>query len=182
MRDLSVRNLMAVSALILGSAANSYAATPVEIVHTDLKPMIRAAADSPSKFAVLIPHAASTATAGHWSTMHGELHVLGDLLWDSGTVGGTATQVTSQPVTLTVQPSPPPTVTLSVTPSTVTTGQNFTISYSSTDALMCGESPTIDGFTGNWGQTNGAYVYPASTSTIGNSNVPGAIHAPDCVQ
>ena len=43
------------------------AAASVRIVRTDLKPLIRAAYQSPVQFAVLVPHAASTASDGKWS-------------------------------------------------------------------------------------------------------------------
>lgn len=47
------------------------AAVPVHIVKTDLRPLIRAAAQSPVRFAVLVPHAVSTTTGGSWSTDSG---------------------------------------------------------------------------------------------------------------
>jgi hypothetical protein len=53
---------------ILDTAA---AATPAHIVKADLKPLIRAAAESPTQFAVLVPYAVSTANAGTWSTVAG---------------------------------------------------------------------------------------------------------------
>ena len=60
-------------------------------------------------------------------------------------VGGT-TLVTSAPLTLTVLPSPPPTATISIRPPTVLTGQSFTVSYTSTNALNCTEGGGVPGF------------------------------------
>jgi hypothetical protein len=42
------------------------------VVRADLGSLIRAAADSPSQFAVPVPHAASSATSGSWSIADGE--------------------------------------------------------------------------------------------------------------
>ncbi len=53
----------------LGAAA--VAAVPVHTIHTDLKPLIRAASRSPVQFAVLVPHAVSSASGGSWSSAHG---------------------------------------------------------------------------------------------------------------
>lgn len=55
--------------LSLGEAA--VAATPVYTVRTDLKSLIRAAADTPVQFAVLVPHSASIGTSGAWSVANG---------------------------------------------------------------------------------------------------------------
>jgi len=51
-----------------GCIASTLASTPVHIVKSDLKPLIRAAIDSPVQFAVLVPHAVSASTAGTWTT------------------------------------------------------------------------------------------------------------------
>src|SRR5579863_6680992 len=48
-----------------------FAAAPVHVVKTDLTPLIRAAAQSPVQFAVLVPHSASTTGAGMWSVARG---------------------------------------------------------------------------------------------------------------
>jgi hypothetical protein len=62
------RTLIAAWALLaLAFTQAAGAATPVHIVRADLKPLIRAAYDSPVQFAVLVPHAASTTNAGIWS-------------------------------------------------------------------------------------------------------------------
>ena len=53
-------------------AAAALAAVPVHVVRTDLKPLIRAAADSPVQFAVLVPYAVSTARDGTWSSTNGQ--------------------------------------------------------------------------------------------------------------
>jgi lysyl endopeptidase len=67
-----------------------------------------------------------------------------------------ATTVTSAPITVTVQQSPPPTATISITPATVTTGQNFTITWSSTNASSCDETGGA-GFPGTgWGLDSAA--------------------------
>jgi hypothetical protein len=57
--------------LLLVQVITALAAAPVRTVNTDLRPLIRAAIGSPAQFAVLVPHAASTATAGSWSTVSG---------------------------------------------------------------------------------------------------------------
>jgi hypothetical protein len=51
--------------------AVSALATPVDIVKTDLQPLIRAASDSRVQFAVPVPHSASTTTSGTWSVANG---------------------------------------------------------------------------------------------------------------
>ena len=54
------RTVVAALAVLLPAFAHAAsAAVAVHIVKTDLKPLIRAAADSPVQFAVLIPHTAS---------------------------------------------------------------------------------------------------------------------------
>jgi hypothetical protein len=58
-------------ALLLLSCLAAVAAPPVHTVKTDLRPLIRAAIGSPDQFAVLVPHAASTSSAGSWSTDSG---------------------------------------------------------------------------------------------------------------
>jgi lysyl endopeptidase len=65
------------SALVLAMLASmlatlTHAAVPVDIVKTDLKPLIRAAIDSPVQFAVLVPHSVSTASGGSWSSANGQ--------------------------------------------------------------------------------------------------------------
>jgi hypothetical protein len=52
----------------VGCAASTLAAVPVHIVKSDLKPLIRAAIESPVQFAVLVPHAVSASTVGTWTT------------------------------------------------------------------------------------------------------------------
>ena len=67
------RTAVAVLAVLLPAFAHSAsAAVAVHTVKTDLKPLIRAAADSPVQFAVLVPHAASTSGAGSWSVAGGQ--------------------------------------------------------------------------------------------------------------
>jgi hypothetical protein len=53
-------------------AAAAFAAAPVHIVKTDLKPLIRAAGESPVQFAVLVPHAVSTGSGGTWSSANAQ--------------------------------------------------------------------------------------------------------------
>jgi lysyl endopeptidase len=57
--------------LLLLPCLVAVAAPPVHTVKTDLRPLIRAAIGSPDQFAVLVPHAASTSSAGSWSTGSG---------------------------------------------------------------------------------------------------------------
>lgn len=54
---------------MLTLTATAYAAEPVPVyvVKTDLRPLIRASYQTPVQFAVLVPHSASTATAGRWT-------------------------------------------------------------------------------------------------------------------
>src|SRR5450432_2993054 len=47
------------------------AAVPVHIVKSDLRPLIRAGAQSHVQFAVLVPHAVSTTAGGTWSSAAG---------------------------------------------------------------------------------------------------------------
>ena len=49
-------------------AANAAVPVAVRVVQTDLKPLIRAAYQTPVQFAVFVPHAASTARDGQWTT------------------------------------------------------------------------------------------------------------------
>lgn len=74
-RHLS-RCMLRVSAALAFLAGSSLAlaapaGVPVHIVKADLKTLIRAAADSPVQFAVLVPHTVSTNSAGTWSTADG---------------------------------------------------------------------------------------------------------------
>ncbi|HVP32486.1 MAG TPA: hypothetical protein VMT09_02460 [Steroidobacteraceae bacterium] len=57
--------------------------------------------------------------------------------------------VTSAPVTLTVLPPSPPTATISFNPASVVAGQNFTVSWSSTNASGCSQTGGVPG--GQWG-------------------------------
>lgn len=61
------RPLLYAAVLIYGFAASAFAAVPVHVVKSDLKPLIRAAVRSPVQFAVSVPHAVSTSTGGTWS-------------------------------------------------------------------------------------------------------------------
>jgi hypothetical protein len=58
-------------ALVLATLGAAAAAEPVHTVRTDLRPLIRAASQSPVQFAVLVPHAVSTASGGTWSSANG---------------------------------------------------------------------------------------------------------------
>ena len=62
------------SGALLGGpgGAAAAAAVPVHTVRTDLKPLIRAASRSPVQFAVLLPHAVSSASGGSWSSAGGQ--------------------------------------------------------------------------------------------------------------
>jgi hypothetical protein len=57
---------------LLFAAASSAAAVAVHTVRTDLKPLIRAASESPAQFAVLLPHAVASADGGTWSSAGGQ--------------------------------------------------------------------------------------------------------------
>jgi hypothetical protein len=52
-------------------ATSGFAAPPVRIIRADLEPLIRAAASSSTQFAVNVPEAVSTSTAGSWSIANG---------------------------------------------------------------------------------------------------------------
>lgn len=70
---MPVRKLLqaAVAGMVLAFCATARAAIPVDIVKTDLKPLIRDAANSPTQFAVDLPYSASPGKAGSWSTASG---------------------------------------------------------------------------------------------------------------
>jgi hypothetical protein len=53
--------------LVIAFAAGARAGVPLHIVKSDLKPLIRAGAKSPTQFAVQVPYTASTANTGTWS-------------------------------------------------------------------------------------------------------------------
>jgi hypothetical protein len=80
-----------------------------------------------------------------------------------------ATPVTSLPVTVNVLPPPAPTAQISSSASTVTTGQAYTISWTSTNTQSCAETgegdPTAQGNIwfagGNAGTSGSMTVYPA---------------------
>jgi len=55
-------------ALFLGSAGLARGQTPMRVVPTNLRPLIQAAAASPTQFAVNIANEASTESAGNWVT------------------------------------------------------------------------------------------------------------------
>ena len=65
--DIRRTTVTALAVLLAAFGHAASAAVTVHIVKTDLKPLIHAAVDSPVQFAVLVPHAASTASAGNWS-------------------------------------------------------------------------------------------------------------------
>ena len=60
------------SLCLLFATASSAAAVAVHTLRTDLKPLIRAASESPAQFAVLLPHAVSSADGGTWSSAGGQ--------------------------------------------------------------------------------------------------------------
>lgn len=59
---------LGVLAGVFGPLVLAAVPVPVHIVATDLRPLIRAAIGSRVQFAVSVPHSASTATAGTWSS------------------------------------------------------------------------------------------------------------------
>jgi hypothetical protein len=61
----------AFATIIASSAAAAVAVVPVHIVKTDIRPLIRAGATSPTQFAVQVPYAISTTNAGNWSVENG---------------------------------------------------------------------------------------------------------------
>jgi len=83
-----------------------------------------------------------------------------------------AATVTSVPMTVTILPPPPPTATLSLNPSTVAPGQNFTISWSSTNALDCAETGGAPGSI--WGAAgSNNFGDPPTGSGISSANELG---------
>jgi hypothetical protein len=75
------------------------------------------------------------------------------------------------PITLTVLPAPPPTATISISPATAAVGQNFTVSWSSTNTQACAETGGSPG--GTWG-SGGSNDFGAASGTFVNySNEPG---------
>jgi hypothetical protein len=77
--------------------------------------------------------------------------------------GNTPTEVTSTPQTLTVLPPPAPAETLTITPSTVIQGQQFTVAWSSTNASRCVGSGGVpsSGWDGSSGPPSGTFAYAA---------------------
>lgn len=63
-----LRTWLAIPASVLVVCGQAFGAVSVEILKTDLEPLIRKAAQTPVQFAVHVPHAVSTKTAGDWST------------------------------------------------------------------------------------------------------------------
>jgi lysyl endopeptidase len=79
-----------------------------------------------------------------------------------------STSVTSTPIALTVLPAPAPTASISFNPGSVVAGENFTTSWSSTDALICSETGGIPG--GTWGEVPGFSEPPVGSVTeVGQS-------------
>ncbi|HEY7995331.1 MAG TPA: hypothetical protein VIE14_00610, partial [Steroidobacteraceae bacterium] len=71
----AARRRTSAAALALGLAISgtaALAAVPVHTIHTDLRPLIRAASRSPVQFAVLVPHAVSSVSGGSWSSANGQ--------------------------------------------------------------------------------------------------------------
>ena len=66
-----IRHFLCATALTCGFATSASAAVAVHIVKSDLKPLIRAAIDSPVQFAVPLPLVVSSSTAGTWSNAAG---------------------------------------------------------------------------------------------------------------
>ena len=62
----------ALTILLATLNAAAGAGEPVHTVGTDLRPLIRAASQSPVQFAVLVPHAVSTASGGRWTSANGQ--------------------------------------------------------------------------------------------------------------
>jgi hypothetical protein len=60
--------VLALAVALIALIPTVKAAVPVEVVKTNLDPLIRAAAQSPAQFAVHVSHAASTTTKGSWSS------------------------------------------------------------------------------------------------------------------
>jgi hypothetical protein len=89
------------------------------------------------------------------------------------TGAGTLNMSASSPqVTLTVLPPPPPTAAISLSPATVLQNQNFTIGWSSTDALNCAE--TGGGPGSIWGAAGpNSFGDPPAGTTISSINEPG---------
>lgn len=75
MRTAARRRACTIASGILASllAAGCWAASvAVHTLRADLKPLIRAASESPAQFAVLVPHALSTESGGSWSSAGGQ--------------------------------------------------------------------------------------------------------------
>ncbi len=66
-RRVACKVIMLMLAVAGQAATAATAATPVDVIQTDLRPLIQAAASSEDNFAVDLPHAVSTASAGRWS-------------------------------------------------------------------------------------------------------------------
>jgi hypothetical protein len=80
---------------------------------------------------------------------------------------GSAQSATSDPITVTVLPPPAPTATLSLSPSSVTQGQQFTITWASTNTQSCGATQN--------GYASGAVWLPngVSGSQLLSTDEPG---------
>jgi hypothetical protein len=71
MVECILRRRLSTAALLILLSAASFAAVPVRIVKTDLRPLIRAGAQSQVQFAVLVPQSVSTVDDGKWSMAGG---------------------------------------------------------------------------------------------------------------
>jgi hypothetical protein len=81
-------------------------------------------------------------------------------------VGGPT--VTSAPMTVTIRHSPPPTASISVTPSTLTVGRQFTVNWSSTYTSDCTATGNVGGSGALW-----LYSVGVSGSSLESTNEPG---------
>jgi hypothetical protein len=85
-------------------------------------------------------------------------------------VGASHGTATSAPITLTVAPPQAPTASISVNPATVTKGQQFTVTWSSTNAQNCVDTGTAQSIGALWGL--GSSLTPSGSQLL-STNEPG---------
>ena len=116
----------------------------------------------------LLPQGASDAEdTGVYAPQLIQIHVL--TMTCTSAIGTAQASVTSAPVTLTVLPPPPPTVTLSTSAATLTVGQQYTITWSSTNAPACAQTGNGASVGSAWGGGSGTQASGTQTDSVNHA-------------